>query len=404
MAGSLKTPNLKTPGIKTPWHRNPKVRGVIAQIVLVVLVAWALTTIFHNTVANLEERGIKTGFSFLHEVAPFGISFSPFIKFTLGESTYWDVFLIGIQNTIIVSFFGVIAAVLLGFLIGVMRLSQNWFVSKFATIYIETFRNIPVLLQIVFWNFAVFLPLLPSPRQSLSAGESFFLNNRGAYVPKPMLDNMTAFYAFLAAVVLGVALTVFLRRFARRRQDLTGRSFPGVIVGLLGLVTLIGLAALIFGAPFEFNAPKLGRFNLSGGIEIPLPLFALWFSLSTYTAAFIAENVRGGISSVTKGQWEAAEALGLSRAHMLRFVIIPQAMRVIVPPSISQFLNLTKNSSLATAIAYEDIVSLWAGTSLNQTGQALIIIAMTVFVYETLSLLTSLILNIYNKRVQLVER
>jgi general L-amino acid transport system permease protein len=388
----------------TPWHRNPKVRGVVAQALLLALVVWAALTIFNNTVHNLEARGIRTGFGFLGEVAPFGISFSPFIEFTLGTSTYWDVFLIGIQNTIIVSILGIIAAVILGFVIGIMRLSPNWFVSKFASLYIETFRNIPVLLQIMFWNFAFFLPTLPGPRQSLSLGESFFLNNRGAYTPKLQLDNMVSFYAFIAAIVLGIILMIALKRYGNRQKDLTGKSFPGLLYGFGGLVGLVLLATLIFGSPFAFELPKLGRFNLSGGFEVPLPLFALWFSLSTYTAAFIAENVRGGITSVNKGQWEAAGALGLSRTHMLRFVIIPQAMRVIVPPSISQFLNLTKNSSLATAIAYEDIVSLWAGTSLNQTGQALIIIAMTIVVYESLSLLTSLILNIYNKRVQLVER
>ena len=386
------------------WHRNPLIRGLIAQALLIAVVVWGITTIYANTVANMEARGIQIGFGFLNEVAPFGIAFSPFIDFNLGESTYLTVFFIGIQNTIIVSILGIIAATILGFTVGIMRLSPNWFVSKIATVYIETFRNIPVLLQIMFWNFAVFLPFLPGPRESLSAGAGFFLNNRGAYVPKPIIENATANTAFWVAVAIGILAVYILGKIARKRQELTGAIMPGRLIGLGILVALVALAAFVFGAPFGFDLPTLGRFNLTGGFEIPLPLFSLWFALTTYTAAFIAEQVRGGIEAVSKGQWEAAGALGLSRSHLLKLVIIPQAMRIIVPPTISQYLNLTKNSSLATAIAYEDIVALWTGTSLNQTGQALIIVAMTVVVYELLSLLTSVALNIYNKRVQLVER
>ncbi len=386
-----------------PWHRNPVIRGYIAQGLLVAFVLWGLTIIYQNTVANLQARGIQTGFGFLSEVAPFGVAFSPFIDFTLGESTYLTVFFIGIQNTIIVSIFGIVAATILGFVVGIMRLSPNWFVSKIATIYIEVFRNIPVLLQIMFWNFAVFLPLLPGPRESLGGG-GFFLNNRGTYLPKPFVENVSANTAFWLAIAIGIIAIYALHKFSARRQEQTGKILRGKLIGFCLLVTLVALAALIFGAPYAFNAPILGRFNMTGGIEIPLPLFALWFALTTYTAAFIAEQVRGGIEAVTKGQWEAAGALGLSRTHLLKLVIIPQAMRIIVPPTISQYLNLTKNSSLATAIAYEDVVALWTGTSLNQTGQALIIVAMTIVVYELLSLLTSIALNIYNKRVQLVER
>ncbi|MCP4936038.1 MAG: ABC transporter permease subunit [bacterium] len=385
------------------WHRNPLIRGIIAQAVLIAVVVWGITTIYANTVANMEARGIQIGFDFLSEVAPFGIAFSPFIDFNLGESTYLTVFFIGIQNTIIVSILGIIAATILGFAIGIMRLSPNWFISKIATFYIETFRNIPVLLQMMFWNFAIFLPLLPLPRQSLGGG-GFFLNNRGVYLPKPVIENASANTAFWLAIAIGIAAMYILHKIALKRQEQTGKTMPGKLVGFGLLAALVALAAMIFGAPFGFSTPVLGTFNLTGGIEIPLPLFSLWFSLTTYTAAFIAENVRGGIEAVTKGQWEAAGALGLSRSNLLNLVVIPQAMRIIVPPTISQYLNLTKNSSLATAIAYEDIVALWTGTSLNQTGQALIIVAMTVVVYELLSLLTSIALNIYNKRVQLVER
>ncbi len=371
---------------------------------MLIFIVWALTTIFHNTIHNLEERGIQTGFSFLNTVAPFGIGFSPLIEFKLGTSTYWDVFFIGIQNTIVVSIFGIIAATILGFIIGILRLAPNWLMSHFALVYIEAFRNIPVLLQIMFWNFAIFLPLLPSPRESLTLADSLFLNGRGLYVPKPIVENVIGFWSLVALTVAAIVGIYFLVRWARKRQDETGERFPAGLVGLGVLAGVLIIGYFVTGSPVSLELPQPSRFNLTGGMEVPLPLFVLWFSLSTYTAAFIAEQVRGGIEAVAKGQTEAASALGLQRGQMLRLVVIPQAMRVIVPPTISQFLNLTKNSSLATAIAFEEIVNIWAGTALNQTGQALIIIAMTIAVYECLSLFTSFVLNIYNKRIQLVER
>jgi general L-amino acid transport system permease protein len=387
-----------------PLYRNPAVRGVVAQLVVLAIVAWALTSIFSNTVHNLRARGIQTGLDFMDQVAPFAVGFSPFIEYKLGETQYWVVFLIGIQNTIIVATLGIITATILGFVLGVMRLSPNFFLSRFALFYIETFRNIPVLLQIKFWNFAVFLPLLPFPKESLSAGGEIFLNNRGLYLPKPVPAEGIGIWALGAAFVLGIVAIFAFMRWAKRQQYLTGQRPPGALYGLLVMVALVGLVFVLFDAPLKLERPELGRFNLSGGIQIPLPLFSLWFALSTYTASFIAENVRGGIASVSRGQTEASQSLGLSRTKMLRLVIIPQALRVIIPPTVNQYLNLTKNSSLAVAVAYEELVSLWAGIALNQTGQALVIIAMTILVYEVLSLITSAILNIYNKRVQLVER
>lgn len=389
---------------RIPLHRDPRVRAIVFQLAAAALVIWSLMTIFSNTVKNLRERGIQTGFGFLEDVAPFNVGFSPIIEFKLGTSTYWDVFLIGIQNTIIVSIFGIIAATILGFFVGIMRLSPNFLVSRIALVYIETMRNIPLLLQIMFWNFAIFLPLLPGPRQSLTFADSAFLNSRGLYLPKPVVENITGFSVVCTLVVLGIIGTVWLSRWSRRRQNETGKSFPAISFGILGIIILLILGLLVTGGPISLEIPTLSRFNLSGGMEFPLPLFSLWFALTTYTATFIAENVRGGIVAVPKGQTEASQALGLHRTKMLRLIIIPQAMRVIIPPTISQFLNLTKNSSLAVAVAYEELVSIWAGISLNQTGQALIIIAMTIAVYETLSLLTSSFLNYYNKRVQLVER
>jgi general L-amino acid transport system permease protein len=389
---------------RIPLYRNPTVRGAVAQLVVLAIVVWALVTIFNNTVANLRVRGIQTGFGFMDQIAPFAVGFSPFIEYKLGKSPYWLVFLIGIQNTVIVSVLGIIAATLIGFTVGVMLLSPNFFLSRFALLYIETFRNIPVLLQIMFWNFAVFLPRLPAPQQSLSAGSGIFLNNRGLYLPRPVPADGGGMWARLAAFIIGIIATALFLRWARRRQYLTGRRPPGVLYGLVVMAGLVALAFLSFDAPLTFERPELGRFNLTGGIQLPLPLFSLWFALSTYAASFIAENVRGGIVSVSRGQTEAAQSLGLSRAKMLRLVVIPQALRVIIPPTINEYLNLTKASSLAAAVAYEDLVSLWSGITLNQTGQALVIIAMTIVVYETLSLITSAILNIYNKRVQMAEK
>jgi general L-amino acid transport system permease protein len=388
---------------RIPLYRNPTVRGIVAQVVVLGLVAWALLTIFNNTVHNLRVRGIQTGFDFLFQTAPFAVGFSPFIDYKLGESPYWLVFLIGIQNTIIVAILGIIAATILGFLIGVMRLSPNFFLSRFAALYIETFRNIPVLLQIMFWNFAVFLPLLPFPKDSFSLGGVFFLNNRGLYFPRPIFAGLPGLIEIVLAVVIGIAAIFLFNGWAKRRQYDTGQRPPGILYGLLTLIGLVALVFLVFN-PLKFELPEAGRFNLTGGVQLPLPLFSLWFALSTYTASFIAEEVRAGIRSVSHGQTEAAQSLGLRRPTMLRQVIIPQALRVIIPPTINQYLNLTKNSSLAVAVAYEELVSLWAGIALNQTGQALVIIAMTILVYLTLSLTTSVVLNWYNKRIQLVER
>ena len=388
----------------TPWHRDPAIRALAFQALLLLVVAWSLGTIFSNTITNLESRGIHTGFDFLDEVAPFAVGFSPFIEFKLGESTYWDVFLIGIQNTMIVSFLGIIAATLLGFIIGIMRLSPNWLVSKIASVYIETFRNIPLLLQIMFWNFAIFLPNLPGPRQSLSLGDTVFLNNRGLYLPQPVMENEVGAWIVVISAIVAVIACAVLYRWARRRKDLTGQSFPIFSVSLMIVVIVPTLAYFMAGNPIAAELPELKRFNFDGGMQMPLPLFSLWFALSTYTAAFIGETVRGGILAVDHGQTEAANSLGLRRAQVLRLVVIPQAMRVIIPPTISQFLNLTKNSSLAVAVAYEELVNIWSGIAINQTGQALVIIAMTIVVYEVLSLTTSAILNFYNARIQLVER
>ncbi|MFZ0486674.1 MAG: ABC transporter permease subunit [Arenicellales bacterium] len=389
---------------KIPWHRDPRIRAVFFQILLLAATIWVLGTLLSNTVANLEQRGIRTGLGFMHEVAPFNVGFSPFLDFKLGQSTYTDVFIIGVLNTMLVSVLGIIAATMLGFFIGVLRLSPNWLMAKIASAYIEIFRNTPLLLQIMFWNFAIFLPLLPNPRQSWGLGTTAFLNSRGLYLPAPVVQNATGAWVIAAAVVVAIVGVFILRSWAHKRQDRTGEPFPVLWVSLGVIVLLPTLAYFAAGEPFTLDFPYLEKFNFQGGMRIPTPLFALWFALSTYTAAFIAEAVRGGILSVSHGQTEAAHALGLNRKRTLNLVIIPQAMRVIIPPTISQYLNLTKNSSLAVAIAYEELVNLWSGIALNQTGQALIIIAMTIAVYETLSVATSAFLNWYNAKKQLIER
>ena len=392
------------PETRIPWHRDPKTRGMVFQAAAVLFFVWALATIAANTISNLEERGIRIGLGFMTQVVPFGIGFTPFWDFKLGESLYWEVLVIGVQNTILVSVFGVIGATFLGFLLGVLRLSPNWLVAKLASAYVEFFRNVPLLLWVFFWYVAVFLPLFPPPRQSLDFGGGVFLNNEGLYLPRPLVDNAAGFAVFcviVAAVVVGI---VMLAKWAKKRQDATGERFPVLWAGLAALIVVPILAFYISGSPMHLEYPELGTFVLEGGINLNMSFFVMWFALTTYTAAFIGENVRGGILAVSHGQTEASHALGLRHGVTLRLIVIPQAMRVIIPPTISQYLNLTKNSTLAVAVAYEEIASIWMGIALNQTGQALIIITVTIFVFWTLSFLTSAFLNAYNRRVQLTER
>ena len=388
---------------RIPLHRDPKFRALVIQILALAFVVYGFYSLFQTTVDNLVARGIQTGTSFFDEVAPFQIGFSPFFDYKLGESTYIDVFFVGIQNTILVAVLGIVAATLLGFFIGVVRLSPNWLISRGALAYIEIFRNVPLLLQIMFWNFAIFLPSLPAPKNSIEMG-AFYLNARGFHTPLPVIEDSTGFALWMAMLaVLCVGLIVFARRAKVRFQE-TGQQLPVVWISLGAIIGGGYILYLIAGSPLIFDEPVLGRFNFKGGGQLPLPLFSLWFALTLYTAAFIAENVRAGIQSVSHGQTEASHALGLSRKDTVRLVTIPQALRVIIPPTISQYLNLTKNSSLAVAVGYEELVAVWAGITLNQTGQALVIIGMTVAVYECLSLFTSFVLNWYNKRIQLTER
>jgi general L-amino acid transport system permease protein len=380
------------------WY-DPRVRAIVFQgLVLGSTIALAVF-IVGNTLENLERRGIASGFSFLSSTSGFAIIQS-LIDYS-EESSYGRAFLVGLLNTLLVAGLGIVLATVLGFLIGVARLSSNWLISKLAAAYVEVFRNIPLLLQLFFWYFAV-LRALPAPRQSMSLGDAVFLNIRGLYLPGPLPEP--GFWWIPAALLAGVTGVVLLALWARRRRDLTGRSFHTGFVSLGLLLGLPLLAAVVTGLPVGWEYPHLRGFNFRGGIRLIPEFIALLLALTIYTAAFIAEVVRAGIQSVSHGQAEAAHALGLRPGQTLRLVVIPQAMRVIIPPLTNQYLNLTKNSSLAAAIAYPDLVSVFSGTVLNQTGQAIEVIAITMGVYLSISLLISLFMNWYNKRIALVER
>jgi general L-amino acid transport system permease protein len=394
----LPVPTAAPPAKPAIWN-DPAWRALFFQVVVVGFVILMAVFLVKNTLSNLERQGIASGFGFLGSTAGFSIgeTLIPYHE----ENTYGRTFLVGLLNTIWISFWGVLLATILGFIVGVARLSTNWLISKISMVYIETLRNIPLLLQIFFWYFAVLRPL-PGPRQSLSLGDGFFLNNRGMYFPDPVLED--DFWLVTAAIIVSVGVFLVVRRWAHIRQDRTGQQFPVFWVGV-GLI--IGVPLLMFfaaGSPLHFDYPALKGFNFEGGSVMSPEFFALWLALSTYTATFIGEIVRAGIMAVSHGQTEAAYAVGLRRGPTLRLVIIPQALRVIIPPLTSQYLNLTKNSSLAAAIAYPDLVLVFAGTTLMQTGQAVEIIAMTMAVYLTLSLIISTIMNWYNKKMALVER
>ncbi|SDH62706.1 amino acid ABC transporter permease [Pseudomonas panipatensis] len=378
---------------------DPQVRAWAFQIVAVVAVLAFGWFLFDNTQANLAHRGIQSGFGFLKNSAGFGIS-QHLIDYSESD-TYGRVFFVGLLNTLLVTVIGIVFATVIGFLLGVARLSPNWLVRKIATVYIETFRNIPPLLQIFFWYFAV-LAQLPGPRQSISVGDLLFFNNRGMQMPAPIAtDDLPA---FLIAILLALVAWAVLWRWAKVRFYATGKTFPVFLCGFATLILLPALTILLAGTPLHWEVPVLQGFNFRGGWVVIPELVSIVLALSIYTAAFIGETVRAGIQAVSHGQTEAAGSLGLRPGQTLRLVIIPQALRVIVPPLTSQYLNLAKNSSLAAGIGYPDMVSLFAGTVLNQTGQAIETMAITMSVYLAISISISLLMNWYNKRIALIER
>lgn len=388
----------ETPAKAAVW-RTPVFRSVVFQVLLVLVVVYVGNSLLNNTLYNLQQRGISTGFDFLSNAAGFGIVQS-LIDYKETD-TFARTFVVGLVNTLLVSALGILFATIIGFLIGVARLSKNWLIAKLAMVYIETFRNIPLLLQILFWYFII-LNKLPLPKRSIEFGGIVFLNKRGLSIPSPIVES--GFWLVGTVFVIALVAVVYLVRWARRRQETTGEQFHTVYVSLAILIGLPLLAFFAAGSPLSWEVPALKGFNFTGGLVVIPELAALLLALSVYTAAFIAEAVRSGILAVSHGQTEAAHALGLRPGRTLRLVIIPQALRVIIPQLTSQFLNLTKNSSLATAVGYPDLVSVFAGTTLNQTGQAIEVIAMTMAVYLSISLMISMLMNWYNKKKQLVER
>ena len=382
---------------------NNEARAFFFQVATLLIIVGLFYTIIGNLFDNIEARGIHTGFSFLKNRAGFDIL--PFLGNYLQdytpESSNLTVFYVGLINTLIVAFVGIILATVLGLFIGIARLSNNYLVAKLAGGYIEIFRNIPVLLQIFFW-YNIFINIFPHPKKSFSFFDIAFLNQRGLYLPKPILES--GFSLVIIAFVVGIILAIFMKRYFKKKHDETG-----VYTRTLGYSTLLilGLPAIFFlllGSPLHFDLAVLGKFNLKGGMQVVPEFIALTFALSVYTATYIAEAIRSGIEAVDKGQKEAAAAIGLTQTQSLKLIILPQALRVAIPPTINQYLNLTKNSSLATAIGYPELMGAFGGTVLNQVGQAVEILGMAMLVYLFISLSISLLLNIVNKRMAIPER
>ncbi|OYW61662.1 MAG: amino acid ABC transporter permease [Rhizobiales bacterium 17-65-6] len=411
---------------------DPALRSAVIQITLAIALIWMAWSFFANAQENLARQGIASGFGFMENSAGFGIT-QTLIPYSESMS-YGRVFLVGLLNTLLVAFLGIILATIIGFLMGVARLSNNVVIRALASAYVEVTRNLPPLFQILFWYLAV-LSTMPNPRQSwafgikpfldsLASGASaigltplgawlkgmadaaaapgVFVSNRGLVVPRPIFEpDANIIFGILVASVI---VAFFVARWARKRREATGQQFPTFWAGLAIIVLPALAAGLVLGAPVTIENPELRGFNFVGGIRVIPEFVSLLVALSIYTAGFIAEIVRAGILAVSKGQTEAAHSLGLRSGPTLRLIIIPQAMRVIVPPLTSQYLNLTKNSTLGVAVGYPDLVAVFAGTTLNQTGQAIEIIALTMAVYLTISIVTSTLMGWYNKRVALVER
>lgn len=382
-----------------PLHQNPVLRGALYQFLLVAAVAFLAYEAAGNVVANLARAHVPLTFGFWNQVSGFDIN-QRLIDYS-SLSTYGQAFWVGLLNTLLVAALGIVFATVVGFVVGTARLSKNWIVARIALVYVETLRNIPLLLQLLFWYNAVLKPL-PGPKQSFALPGGVYLNNRGLIYPDPQFGDR----AWMTGVtmLLGIAAAVGYAVWARARQQRTGRQAP---IALTGVALVIGLPLVVFlatGAPVTFNMPVLKGFNFAGGRTVFPEFVALLLGLSVYTASFIAEIVRAGVQSVSRGQSEAGEALGLAAGRIRALVVVPQAMRVIIPPLTNQYLNITKNSSLAVFIGYPDLVQVFAGTVLNQTGAAVQVMAVTMGVYLAISLVTSFAMNLYNARKALVER
>jgi general L-amino acid transport system permease protein len=380
------------------WLNDQRVRGRIYQILLLVCVGVLAWGAAYNALTNMRARGMPMGFGFWNQVAGFDINLH-LISYT-NLSTYGRAFWVGLLNTLLIAVICIPLATFLGFAIGVARLSPNWLMSRLALVYTSVLRNIPLLLLLLFWYNAV-LKSLPGPRQSISVGDVVFLNNRGLYLPMPVPQDQVVWFA--GAIAAALILAVGFHEWARRRQERTGAQAPMALVAVGLIIGLPTLASAASGAPFAFDIAKLSGFNMKGGLQIIPEMAALVFGLVTFTAAFIAEIVRAGLLAVPHGQSEAAAALGLHRGLATNLVVIPQAMRLIIPPLTSQYLNVVKNSSLAVFIGYPDLVQIFAGTVLNQTQAAVQVMAITMAVYLFISLAVALALNLFNARYALKE-
>ena len=383
---------------KVSFWNDPKIRSIAIQVVLVLVLAFVAYEIVRNTLSNLQSRNIASGFDFLAKSAGFDIIQS-LITYS-SASSYGQAILVGFYNTILVSIFSIIAATIIGFIMGVMRLSKNWLVARIGTLYVEIFRNVPLLLWIFIFYSAVLQPL-PGPKQAINVFDSFFLSNRGLMLPKPMLGE--GFWLAPVALIAGIVGSIAIARWSKARQMATGQTFPVLWTSLGLIIGLPILALLVMGFPLTWEYPELKGFNFAGGAAIIPEFMAMFLALSIYTGTYIAEAVRAGIMAVSHGQSEASFALGLRPAKALRLVVIPQAMRVIIPPLASTYLSLTKNSSLAVAIGYPDLMAT-GGTVLNQTGQAIEVVGIFMIVYLSLSLITAAFMNWFNARMKLVER
>lgn len=379
--------------------QNPTFRGAAYQLVLVAGILFAIDEAAGNVVTNLAKAHVPLNFDFWTAVAGFDIN-QRLIPYS-ALSTYGQAFWVGLVNTLLVGALGIVLTTILGFAVGIARLSKNWIVARLALVYVETLRNIPLLLQLLFWYNAVLKPL-PAPRQSIALPGGIFLNNRGLVLPDPQFGPGAGTVGL--ALLLGLAAATGYAVWARRRQKATGAQSPVLAVGLALVIGLPVLAYLLLGRPITFSVPVLKGFNFVGGQSVFPEFVALLLGLSVYTASFVAEIVRAGIQSVSRGQSEAGEALGLATGRIRTLVVVPQAMRVIIPPLTNQYLNVVKNSSLAVFIGYPDLVQVFAGTVLNQTGAAVQVMAVTMAVYLVISLVTSFAMNLYNRRTALVER
>ncbi len=380
------------------WWRDERKRAILWQILVIAVLLVIVAFIVLNMIVNLRTLGIPLGFDFLNATGGFAISFS-LISVDL-DSTIGRLIMTGMLNTLLVSAIGIVLATILGLLVGVMRLSRNFLVSRIATVYVETLRNIPLLVQLLFWYVAI-SKLFPNVRQAINFWDMIFLSNRGIYSPRPVAE--ADFGIVLIALLVAVVGAIGLRRWAKRRQEATGQQFPSILAGLGLIILLPTLVGLALGSPVSWEIPELKGFNFQGGMVLQPELAALVLGLTTYTAAFISEIVRGGILAISHGQTEAALALGLKSRWNLRLVIIPQALRIIIPPMTSQYLNIAKNSTLAGIIGYPDLYSI-IGTAQNQTGRAVENVTILMAFFLALSLLISLVMNWYNKRIALVER